>query len=408
MIIDNLRSERQQGRARVAATVRWEDAVRPTQDIYFETLDEFAPDLTCNPDAFLVGALIPAVHHGEKRVRIDEEVCPELLDGLTVAMNLLRHWYYTPVRNLPCIEVRKRRALLRPDKATREGMFFSGGVDAWTTLRKNRLHFDETHPGYFKDALVVYGLFREEPDDFQGVLMAAIESAREAGLTPIPVWTNLVSLGHGWDFWGDEGEGAVFAAIGHVFANRLSAISLASTFDIPQLHPHGSHPMLDPCYSSGDLRIKHDAIQLSRLMKVQLIADWDLALRNLRVCNKCTHISQEKQNCGECEKCLRTMLALTAVGALGRATSFAVKEVSPALIERAVYMDKTTSPFYRELLPPLESVGRHELVAAIGRKLGQYRRIEREMRLRARLKKFDAMYFGSKLLLTKRWLFQLQ
>lgn len=66
MKIENLRLENHNDLARAAATVVWEDCDRPTQEIYFQTTKEFAQDLSCNPHAFLVSCIMPAMHHGEK------------------------------------------------------------------------------------------------------------------------------------------------------------------------------------------------------------------------------------------------------------------------------------------------------------------------------------------------------
>ena len=40
MRIENIRREKSGDRARVTATVLWEDCGRPAQDIYFETSEE--------------------------------------------------------------------------------------------------------------------------------------------------------------------------------------------------------------------------------------------------------------------------------------------------------------------------------------------------------------------------------
>ena len=141
MRIENLRSEKKGNRVRVAATVIWEDCDRPTQEVYFETDEVFADGLSCNPHAFLVGCIIPAMHYGEKRVIMDAEICPELRTGLITAMNWIRHWYYGPERNLVQIETKTRSNLLTPRTTERAGFFFSGGVDAFATLRANRLTF---------------------------------------------------------------------------------------------------------------------------------------------------------------------------------------------------------------------------------------------------------------------------
>jgi hypothetical protein len=139
MRIEDLRSEKKAGKSRVAATVIWEDCNRSTHDVYFETEEAFAEGLVCNPHAFLVGCAIPAMHYGEQRVFIDAEICPELKLGLMDAMSWLRHWYYDPDRALVQIEAKTRSGLPTPRTPERAGFFFSGGIDAYATLRMSTL-----------------------------------------------------------------------------------------------------------------------------------------------------------------------------------------------------------------------------------------------------------------------------
>ena len=93
MKIDHLCTGKQGGRARVEATVTWEDCDRPSQTVFYETDEAFSDALTCNPHAFLVGAVMPAMYHGERRVAIDEAICPELRNGLVTAMGWMSEWY---------------------------------------------------------------------------------------------------------------------------------------------------------------------------------------------------------------------------------------------------------------------------------------------------------------------------
>ena len=93
MKIENLRSAKKGNRTRVSAKVTWEDFERSPQEIYFETIGEFAVDISCNPHAFLVACTMPAMRFGEKRISIDAEICPELQEGLITAMKLICNWF---------------------------------------------------------------------------------------------------------------------------------------------------------------------------------------------------------------------------------------------------------------------------------------------------------------------------
>jgi hypothetical protein len=158
--IDNFKKEKNVNRTRVMATVTWEDSNRPTTKIYFETVQKFEPDISCNPHAFLVACLMPAMRFGEKRIVIDTAVCPELHKGLVTAMRVMCNWYdwYTVDKNLVRIEGKRQHYIPDSINGKRAGFLFSGGIDSFATLRSNRLHYSKEHPGYIKDGVLVYGL----------------------------------------------------------------------------------------------------------------------------------------------------------------------------------------------------------------------------------------------------------
>jgi hypothetical protein len=408
MKIENLKSEKKGNRARVAATVIWEDCDRPTHEVYFETEEAFAEGLSCNPHAFLVGCIVPAMHYGEKRVLIDAEICPELRNGLMTAMGWLRHWYYKPNRELVRIEAKTRSSMPTPRTPERAGFFFSGGIDSFTTLRTNRLNFSLEHPWSIKDGLLVYGLEMDKSESFEHVMPSLSRAAQEAGITLIPVYTNIYlnyraeDVKNRFDFWTDKFEGSAFAAIAHAFARRFTGVTIASSFDIPNLHPHGSHPVLDPNYGSSDLWIRHDGIALTRLEKVKSIADWDVALQHLRVCNRYERYQLGKLNCGQCEKCIRTMLALLALGVLNRTRAFPKQDVSEKSLRSIQRLNKTTFPFYGELIAPLRERGRHDLVDAIECKIAEYQKHQKLASRNARIRQFDQRYLNGNLVRFKR------
>ena len=402
MRIEDLRSEKRGDRARVAATVTWEDCDRPTHEVYFETDEAFAEGLSCNPHAFLVGCVIPAMHYGEERVFIDAEICPELRDGLITAMSLLRHWCYDPGRPLVRIEAGTRSDLPTPRPPERAGFFFSGGIDSFATLRANRLGFPLEHPWSIKDGLLVYGLELDAPEAFGHVVDSLSGVAEEADITLVPVYTNLYlnyrqeDARDGFDFWTDEFEAAAFSAIAHAFGRRLSVVSLASSFDIPHLHPHGSHPLLDPNYSSSDLRIRHDGITLSRFAKTKLVAGWNVALQHLRVCNVYNLYGPDRLNCGECRKCVQAMLTLLVLGVLDQTHAFPRDDITEELLLKRVRPKTPYQAFsYRQLMAPLARMGRHDLVRAIEHRLAIYH--DREPGLKAAVKRFDRKYLGGRL-----------
>lgn len=407
MKIDRFQLEEKSDRVRASAVVTWEDCDRPAQELYFETSTEFADGFSCNPHSFLVACILPAFRFGEKRIYMDAEICPELKDGLATVMMWIRRWYYEPEKALVQIEAKKQANPL-PQPKQRAGMLFSGGIDSLATLRANRIHYPLEHPGSIKDGLVVYGLEVDEEEKFDHVLNSISEIARNGGITLIPVYTNIRDLGpedsgEFWGFWTDKFEASVWSAVAHAFSKRLMKLYVNSSFDIPNLHPHGSHPLIDPNYSSYSLRICHDGIALSRFGKTKLIADWDVALQYLRVCNNSIQYQTGIVNCCECEKCVRTMLSFLSLGVLEKTHAFPKREISEELVRSAVYMDKTTMPFYPELLAPLNEIGRHDLVRILKRKMAKRQFINRTI---LPIKEFDRKYFRSNLLKLKRLVYR--
>jgi len=405
MRIENLKHETRDHTARVEATVIWEDSDRPQREIYFETDEAFAEYLSPNPHAFLVACLMPAVHHGEKRISLDETICPELRNGLITDMRWFEAWYCSVCRPVR-IEAKPGVRPPRLGREERAGSFLSGGLDSLATLRANRLDFPRDHPRSIKDCLVVYGFdfggcegADQQAEPFERALISLLNIARDAEVNLIRVCTNIRHLDDNVDFWMKEFHGAALASVAHAVSNRLTRVNIASTAKIPRTLPWGSHPLLDPNYSSTDLRIAHDGLRYSRLEKAELVAGWDTALKNIRVCNE---NPPDALNCGRCEKCVRTMLEFLAAGGLSRASAFPVNDVSRELLEEVLTVEELRYCVseYSELIEPLAEQGRSDLSRVIQDRfvqLDKYLAWEQEQDWKGAIKRFDRRFLRSAL-----------
>lgn len=410
MRIENLRTGKNGSRPRVAATVTWEDCDRPPSEVYFATEEEFEEGLTCNPHAFLVGALLPAMHHRERRIFLDDDICPELRENLITAMHWVRHWYYGPGHPLPSIEARTRTYGEDEGRQGRTGFFFSGGIDCLATLRSNRLSYSRDHPGYLRDGLIIYGQNIESdcrPETFAAARAEFSDLAAESVVVLVPVYTNIRLLDDGKRMF-DINHGAILGAVAHAFSRRLKTVCISASDSIPGLRfvqslivkPHGSHPLLDPCFSSSDLRIRHDGITMTRLDKTRLVAGWETALRSIKVCGP----NWPGENCCRCEKCLRTMLELMAAGVLEKAGAFSVHDVPAEVVARMnirrPVFGYTVDDDYLELIEPLRVQGRLDLVRAIGQVIS--RPHHGRGRFARSLREIDRKYLSGALGKTKR------
>jgi hypothetical protein len=135
----------------------------------------------------------------------------------------------------------------------------------------------------------------------------------------IEVETNLRTFLDRYAAWARLAHGSAMASVGLLLLPFFRRLYVASTHTYADLFPWGSHPMLDPLWSTEGLEFVHDGCEASRVDKTRLIAQSETALRFLRVCWR---NPDGAYNCGQCEKCVRTMVNLHAVGALDRCRSF--------------------------------------------------------------------------------------
>ena len=396
----------------IAATIVWEDADRPPFEMRFERLGSSEP-LADDLHPFLLGAIVPAWRGGERRVRVEGSVCPRLRDGLRAATGLLSRWF-APDRETPAIEAAGGFHPYR-HRTDRAALFLTAGVDSLHLLHRNRANFPPDHPGSFRDAVYAMRLaFLETVPSDRAVNLARRQSeaisavCRATGLEAVTVDSNFRTIES--DVWlaGKHDHAALLAAIAHAVAPRAGAVSLAASFDVPALSGWGTHPLLDPLYSSSGVEIRGEGFGPTRLEKVAAIARWPVARENLIVCFE-GPLPEGLLNCGRCEKCLRTMTAFLAVGALDDCPAFRGERVTPEKIDAMPfgYVPKNLPDYWGSLVAPLDRRGERGIARAVRRKIGQARRMlasERDMGARARIRRLDRKYLGGTLARVRRGL----
>ena len=359
----------EQGTDTVTARVRvvFEDSDTPEKQVFIKTGHKFATGFGANPDAFLVGCLVPALHLGEKRIFIDGEICPFLKEGVETAMTILSHWTRGRLHPVP-VESGTRTGDSKP-QAPRAGMVMSGGIDSLCALRLNRLHYPEDHPAYIRDAFFLHGFdiggvqkYGMKYHVFDRAFKAISRITQDAGAVLVPVYTNIRHLCDERNLWLNYFFGGVLGAVAHAFAGRIDLMYIGSSYDIANLHPCGSHPLLDPEYSSWAVKIRHRDYALTRLEKIKIVSQWDTAFNNFRVCLANV---KDKLNCGQCEKCVRTMTELTALGLLDKTAAFERNDVMPEDIAQYDITIRDRPPFYRPLVQLLNARGRSDLADTI-------------------------------------------
>lgn len=223
-------------------------------------------------------------------------------------------------------------------------LFFSGGVDSFHSLVKHHEEIDQL--------VLVHGfdIPLNETKAFASAEALARQAARLFGKPLIVVRTDLrwtlPEPGHnmkeripaGWGMY----HGAALAAVAYALSPVHHKAFIASTNAYADLCPRGSHPLLDPLWSTETLEIVHDGGE-SRLEKLCRLAEHPETLPLLRVCWE----EFDQSNCGRCEKCVRTMLGLRVLG-VETAPAFPTP-LTPSLVSSQA-LAPATVPFWRELL----------------------------------------------------------
>ena len=376
MRVENFRRTTSEGAVRVSANVVWEDASREPFPLFYETDEEFARDLPEDANAFLLSVAISASRDGERRILLERPVSARLAEGVTIALSMLRQWY-GGTRTLPRVE---SEAGFRDAQrsAGRAALCLTGGVDSMHSLWWNRSNYSMTHPRAFRTALYVVHLsfpagdaLPRARDVARRQLKALAGICEETSLELRTVRTNVRLIEPTLRFTQAEGLGSLLAAAAHVQAGEISSFSIASSsYEASDLRPWGSHPHLDPNFSSDEVEIRHEDGGLPRSEKVRRIAGWQPAMRHLFVCFE-GPLEDGRVNCGRCEKCLRTMTALLAVGGLDGIETFGNSGVTPEAIRRMpLSYDPNEFPhLWEPLAGSMEKIGRFDLARSIRTRL---------------------------------------
>jgi hypothetical protein len=338
---------------------------------YYEQLTELA-------DPFVAALLLPAMR-ARRGLVVEGPVSGRLLDGVRQIMTLRSRWHW----DFHEVPIRARHAADGPPPPPpRVASFFSGGVDSFYTVLKHRGRPDSgltdliylDHPGADFDPdkqRVVY-------DSSLPYLRAV---ARDLGLELVTGRTNVRELTDRFVAYEIHSHGACLAAAGLCLAPRYRRIYFPSTFSYAEAIPWGSHPMVEPLWSTEALEFVHDGCEASRAQKISWqVARSPIALDHLRTCtsNEAIHRGLSTGairyfNCGRCEKDIRTMLALRAAGVLDRARTFET-ELTPALVQTLTIGGEASARFAEQTLGILRQYdAAPELQAILEAKIRRYR-----------------------------------
>lgn len=288
-------------------------------------------------DFVLPTTVLPAMMTGV-RLELPGEVSPRLLSAVPKIQDVFCSWDGEKFRRVP-VEAGVRDVGVK-DHASGVACFFSGGVDSFYTLLKRQEEI--TH-------LIFMELHRQGPSVRGQASRAVREVAKDLGKTLIEVETNLSQFSTeariGWHYF----HGMRLASVGLLFQHLFRKVLIPATLSYDNLTPAGSHPLLDPLWSTESMDFEHDGAEATRVEKVAYISEHEIAMRLLRVC----FMDPDAYNCGRCRKCLLTMLNLRAAGSLGRCKPFP-DDLEPEAVATMDLSTETTMVMARENLQALK------------------------------------------------------
>ena len=267
-----------------------------------------------NGDPFLAALLLPAMRLGE-RLHLDAPVSPKLLAATPEILTIYQA-FDPRSRRVPVEAVARKEPLPTDGSASRVGLFFSMGVDSSYSLLK----YQRDHPGDTDTLTHLISLHGIDVDHdgwneaFPQPLLTNFERvAQETGKTLTPVITNVRKVGARFAPW-TMLHGAALASVALALGSGLRRVLIASSASYDAIYPWGTHPVLDPLWSTEGLTVVHDGCEADLASKIAAVAGSPLVLETLRVCPGFGN----GYNCGRCMKCMRTMIALLQAGALDR------------------------------------------------------------------------------------------
>jgi hypothetical protein len=354
------------GWVRISARITYDGFVSGDEEVWFETRQEHASELTSLADPWLA-AMAPLAAASGRPIHLDQPFDTVLAENLIRLSHVWSSWY--PAMK-PLQINGEAVGPASPLRSGRTGCFFSAGVDSFYSV----IHDRATGSGSIEDFLIIHGAdiaidnwsgYRRFSLDVQKIALALDKQVVE-------VATNLRATRFRMTNYELHSVAALLAACALTLGRRYRKLLISSTWDTPRLHPNGSHPVTDPLFSTSCTEFVHHGAWASRLEKTRVVASDLVARRHLRVCWE----SPSGDNCGRCLKCLRTMVALELDGTLPQIETFPAGGVDLARLRSNHFLFRD-GPYYEDLLGAAERAGRTDIAEAITAAFARTKRLDR-------------------------------
>lgn len=213
-------------------------------------------------------------------------------------------------------ELRYKHIIQNISTGKKKAMLFSGGVDAYATYFR---HNEESNP---LELITINGadIPLEDIDQWSSVvylneteilLKKNYKHYINTNLRDFYTYnTGLLLEDLSW--WGRIQHGLALTGVTAPIAyiNGFTNLFIGSTHTKNIEIPWGSSPYTDNLIQWGGMKVVHDAYELERLDKIELIISSLLKFNKKLILRVCYSELNKGVNCSKCEKCVRTMFAI--------------------------------------------------------------------------------------------------
>lgn len=278
--------------------------------IWVDVPDELADGISDSGNPWLV-AMLPIAATRHENIQVSLPVDALLLENLHGVSKIWASWY--PELGEVAMDCKVYSSIdhIKPEKSA---AFFSGGIDSYFTIARRLPDNGTGLPavGHVDELLSVWGFDVSANDGASFAAMAndLISTAQRIKRRHVILHTNLRDNRTPWfRQWGPLTHAAGAAFIALTMEKRYSQVFLGSAYPNYNCMKWGSHPMVDPLFSTSATQLVHDGASSTRVEKTDLVARFPPAQSALHVCP-----AVAASNCSECEKCYRTMMTLDVLG----------------------------------------------------------------------------------------------
>lgn len=357
--------------SRVSVDVEWEKGNRTKESVLFEIPTDYISDSISTSSAFAIALSLPALHHGEDRLRLSSPLDPAVVNNVQCVLAQHSKWFGYNHKKFT-IQAETQNPPRPKNTGIRAGSFFSGGVDSFWTLKRNLVTLPIGHPLRIQDIIFVHGFDigwkKGEIGNialYDKTVNLFDEYSKNNNVNSINIRTNIRHIFDNSNFWAARWHGMVLASIGYLLSKKITDLFIPAANDLWHPDAWGTSPLIEPTLSSHYIHFHHDGVDNTRLDKVKYIAKWPGELKLLRICTKTDNIPDGYLNCGRCEKCLRTKLELIASNISPEsASSFLDSEVDIDLLDNISPNTSYHASEYNELIEPLYRLNRPDLANA--------------------------------------------